>query len=205
MTVTELLETVRRVELRTNRLVNDAMVGAYLSHIKGCGMDCAPFASGVKENALLNWMPFGNSHAESQRDSGSKLRVARNEPPWENTPQTDNPNGVAARHRQHDTTPLGLKIFARPTQGSSFLATLGWQTQSRWDCHRADVAVNSASRDFNPLDFERVGNCGKFAIIKIHPSKPTSFFNPIEFDGIRKAGSAVLKSEGLAWRERNLA
>jgi uncharacterized protein (DUF58 family) len=39
MTVTELLETVRRVELRTNRRVNDTMVGAYLSHFKGRGMD----------------------------------------------------------------------------------------------------------------------------------------------------------------------
>ncbi|HEX5399917.1 MAG TPA: DUF58 domain-containing protein [Verrucomicrobiae bacterium] len=39
MTLTELLETVRRVEVRTNRLVNDTMVGAYLSHFKGRGMD----------------------------------------------------------------------------------------------------------------------------------------------------------------------
>ncbi|MGA2866793.1 MAG: DUF58 domain-containing protein [Verrucomicrobiota bacterium] len=39
MTVTELLETVRRVEVRTNRLVNDTMVGAYLSQFKGRGMD----------------------------------------------------------------------------------------------------------------------------------------------------------------------
>src|SRR6266850_473054 len=39
MTLTELLESVRRVELRTNRLVNDTMVGAYLSHFKGRGMD----------------------------------------------------------------------------------------------------------------------------------------------------------------------
>lgn len=39
MTPTELLETVRRVEVRTNRLVNDTMVGAYLSHFKGRGMD----------------------------------------------------------------------------------------------------------------------------------------------------------------------
>jgi len=39
MTVTELLETVRRVELRINRHVNDTMVGAYLSHFKGRGMD----------------------------------------------------------------------------------------------------------------------------------------------------------------------
>src|SRR5437667_2022732 len=39
MTLHELLETVRRVEIRTNRMVNDMMVGAYLSHFKGRGMD----------------------------------------------------------------------------------------------------------------------------------------------------------------------
>ncbi len=39
MTLTELFESVRRVEVRTNRLVNDTMVGAYLSHFKGRGMD----------------------------------------------------------------------------------------------------------------------------------------------------------------------
>jgi uncharacterized protein (DUF58 family) len=39
MTVTELLETVHRIDVRTNRLVNDMMVGAYLSHFKGRGMD----------------------------------------------------------------------------------------------------------------------------------------------------------------------
>ncbi len=39
MTEIELLEAVRRVEVRTNRLVNDTMVGAYLSHFKGRGMD----------------------------------------------------------------------------------------------------------------------------------------------------------------------
>ncbi|HUC83697.1 MAG TPA: DUF58 domain-containing protein [Candidatus Acidoferrales bacterium] len=39
MTLTQLLESVRRVEVRTNRLVNDTMVGAYLSRFKGRGMD----------------------------------------------------------------------------------------------------------------------------------------------------------------------
>src|SRR6266550_1399746 len=39
MTITDLLATVRRIEVRTNRLVNDTMVGAYLSHFKGRGMD----------------------------------------------------------------------------------------------------------------------------------------------------------------------
>ncbi|HEX7570858.1 MAG TPA: DUF58 domain-containing protein [Verrucomicrobiae bacterium] len=39
MQITELLESVRRVEVRTNRLVNDTMGGAYLSGFKGRGMD----------------------------------------------------------------------------------------------------------------------------------------------------------------------
>jgi uncharacterized protein (DUF58 family) len=39
MTITDLLASVRRIEVRTNRLVNDMMVGAYLSHFKGRGMD----------------------------------------------------------------------------------------------------------------------------------------------------------------------
>ncbi len=39
MTLPELLEAVRRVEVRTNCLVNDTMVGAYLSQFRGRGMD----------------------------------------------------------------------------------------------------------------------------------------------------------------------
>ena len=39
MTLSDILASVRRVEVRTNRLVNDMMVGAYLSRFKGRGMD----------------------------------------------------------------------------------------------------------------------------------------------------------------------
>jgi uncharacterized protein (DUF58 family) len=39
MTIAELIASVSRIEVRTNRLVNDMMVGAYLSHFKGRGMD----------------------------------------------------------------------------------------------------------------------------------------------------------------------
>ena len=35
----EILKKIRQIEIRTNRLVNDMMVGAYLSHFKGRGMD----------------------------------------------------------------------------------------------------------------------------------------------------------------------
>lgn len=39
MTLADLLQTVRRVEVRTNRFANDMMVGAYLSRFRGRGMD----------------------------------------------------------------------------------------------------------------------------------------------------------------------
>jgi hypothetical protein len=82
-------------------------------------------------------MRFVDFIDESQRDSGSKPRVARNEPPWESWAKANNPNGVEARLRGSDATPLGLKRTPTTTQGSSFLATLGWKTQSLWDCRNA--------------------------------------------------------------------
>src|SRR6185369_8575691 len=46
-----------------------------------------------------------------------------------------NPNGVVVRFGVARTQPRwGWNFIAPPTQGSSFLATLGWRTQSRWDC-----------------------------------------------------------------------
>ena len=86
-------------------------------------------------------MPFGNSRTESQRDSGPKPRVARNELPWETWPKAHNPNGVAVRRRwKPDATPLGLQTLRPWTQGSSLLATLGCKTQSLWDCRTASFA-----------------------------------------------------------------
>ena len=45
MTVTELLETVRRVELHANRLINDTMVNACLSCFEGLGRDLTKLPS----------------------------------------------------------------------------------------------------------------------------------------------------------------
>ena len=79
-------------------------------------------------------MPFGMIRAESQRDSAPKPRVASRELPWEKRVGSANPNGVVARWRSGDTTPLGLKIARALTQGSlADSATLGWRTQSLWD------------------------------------------------------------------------
>jgi len=70
-------------------------------------------------------MPCEISIGESQRDSGSKSRVARYELPWGTCGETNNPNGVAVQRPERDATPLELKSIRAWTQGSSFLATLG--------------------------------------------------------------------------------
>ena len=102
----------------------------------------------------LDLMPFGNSNEESQRDSGLQPRVARNELPWESGPKYDNPNGVAARRWRGAATPLGLNIFMPPTQGSSFLATLGWRTQPRWGCRELPDA-HLAAQDLSERNYRK--------------------------------------------------
>jgi hypothetical protein len=66
MTTAELLETVRRVEVRTNRLVNDTMVGAYLSQFRGRGMDFEELRqrhtekSACSDSKPIEFEAFGN-------------------------------------------------------------------------------------------------------------------------------------------------
>ena len=52
--------------------------------------------------------------------------------------EISNPNGVAALRRRfvsdHCRNPVGVgDFYSTPTQGSSFLATLGFETESLWD------------------------------------------------------------------------
>jgi hypothetical protein len=44
-----------------------------------------------------------------------------------------NLNGVASPLHASATTPLGLSAFDKTSQGSSFLATLGFAPESLWD------------------------------------------------------------------------
>jgi hypothetical protein len=97
-------------------------------------------------------MYFADSNFESQRDSGLQPRVARNELPWVAVVEDFNPNGVVSPFLRQAATPLGLCARARVPQGSSFLATLGYETQSLWDCrYRRTIArwrVLSSSSHF---------------------------------------------------------
>ena len=87
-------------------------------------------------------MPFGNSEAESQRDSILQPRVARDELPWVAVAKDFNPNGVASpRIQQSVATPLGLWCIETVSLGSSFLATLGCMIKSRWDCNAGNSSA----------------------------------------------------------------
>jgi hypothetical protein len=88
---------------------------------------------------------------ESQRDSVPRPRVARHELPWVIVFSTKD-----RRHPKDLPQPLrGCVHFRIPTQGSSFLATLGWRTQSLWDCSQTRDCRWSGGRLPRPLLTER--------------------------------------------------
>ena len=76
-----------------------------------------------------------SSRDESQRDSGSKPRVARNELPWVIADEAStNPKGVTAWFVTQEPQPRwGWRGIEPISQGTSFLATLGWRPQSLRD------------------------------------------------------------------------
>ena len=92
-------------------------------------------------NAFRKFRSKGNSGGtfekppvlQSQRDCVFQPRVARNELPWVPDQIVFNPNGVASGFKRRVATPLGLFVLRHVPQGSSFLATLGFEPESLWD------------------------------------------------------------------------
>ena len=70
---------------------------------------------------------------QSQRDCVLQPRVARNELPWVAARQVFNPNGVVSRGHGWTATPLGWVGGGVVSQGSSCLATQGFEPESLWD------------------------------------------------------------------------
>jgi hypothetical protein len=70
---------------------------------------------------------------QSQRDCVLQPRVARCELPWGGVRMVFNPNGVVSPNPLGAATPLGLSDFGHVSQGSSCLATLGFEPESLWD------------------------------------------------------------------------
>src|SRR5688500_2091474 len=106
---------------------------------------------------MITHSPFGDSRFHfavgtgaqslSQRDCIMQPRVARHELPWEREIKCGYPERVGSKTNADgpfpivedplrtalDATPSELESFPRRTQGSSFLATLGYRMQSLRD------------------------------------------------------------------------
>src|SRR6266436_732547 len=85
---------------------------------------------------------------ESQRDSATKPRVARNELPWDHAPGSTTtlkglrPTGTRSAARPQPR--WGCETPAAFTQGSSSLATLGFVAESLWDSFQKQNPVSQA-------------------------------------------------------------
>ena len=94
----------------------------------------------------LKLMPFGNPRPKNVDRTGEETSDAAIPkglcPPAQGceeratlgqTPLDSNPNGVVSGLGRRAATPLGLFAFGHVSQGSSFLATLGFAPESLWD------------------------------------------------------------------------
>ena len=152
MTLTDLLESVRRVEVHTNRHLNASADGARL-----CEPQPSRFADSRKsfERVLLGEAAAGRRPA---------LRA-----------------GARASARF---------TIRKPAASNPIIRLTSSRTLKRRE-RRAPVRSVPVCRNSNPIEFDGVGNCGEFAIIKSQADEPNRFFNSLEFDGIRKAYQPV--------------
>jgi hypothetical protein len=87
---------------------------------------------------------------ESQRDSGIKPRVASQRATL-GKPSGTAPTPTGLRRLIHGPGHNPFRVephFIMMTQGSSCLATLGWRTQSLWDCPKEEDLLSPALSSF---------------------------------------------------------
>ena len=119
-------------------------------------------------NVVCSLLYLLSTHLQSQRDCVLQPRVARHELPWvriRKTPSTPtglrrcSPRPNPARLKRHNS--FGVEVPTRTvTQGSSFLATLGFEAESLWDSPLADPAKDACKvqrgqptlQNLRPLD-----------------------------------------------------
>src|SRR5438093_10680357 len=119
----DILKKTRQIEIRTNRIVTES---GQRTRTRGIPTGFWNKAQGCEERATLGRL-------------------------WEIPP-----TATGLRHVTfvHGRNPVGVVVGrGMVTQGSSFLATLGWRTQSLWDWHNAQrLGLRSQTR---PVHFRR--------------------------------------------------
>jgi len=83
-----------------------------------------------------------------------KPRVARHELPWENgIRKSSTPRGLRLPPTGKAATPLGLRGISTATQGSSCLATLGFNAESLWDSTIDWPNIGAATMELGMQEF----------------------------------------------------
>jgi len=128
-----------RVELRTNRLVNDMMVGAYLSRFKGRGMDFEELRDYIPATTSATstgtsptaWPPFVNASAKSASWACPRVDIS----------------GSAAFGHAPEQAPLRREVGATLAISARAAATrsacCSSPTRSSCFCRRAKAAAHS--------------------------------------------------------------
>jgi hypothetical protein len=95
-----------------------------------------PGGEGQGEGGRSDILSAATTNLESQRDSVLQPRVGESASlPWVSGPNVSQPQRGCGDFVATGHNPVGVEnLFRSSTQGSSFLATLGWKMQSRWDC-----------------------------------------------------------------------
>jgi hypothetical protein len=99
-------------------------------------------------NGALIGSPLKNSEFQSQRDCVLQPKVEASALPWVTNISRTQPQRGCGQSKFNPKPPArphpccGWIFVGRTTQGSSFLATLGFETESRWDTWMLRIEFN---------------------------------------------------------------
>jgi hypothetical protein len=128
--------TLRKFSILSKRFAGTPLPG------RGAGQNSSGLCGKREAQPSLRMVREGipTNCVKSQRDCVTQPRVATKELPWVPGQKTlHNAEGVAASRERIGRNPFGVDVlFYRLSQGSSFVATLGWRLESLWDsfCER---------------------------------------------------------------------
>ena len=141
----EILKKIRQIEIRTNRIVTGSAAGARASARftvrKSCASETSQAPNAIrplKRRERRAPIPTGLRPLAQGCEARATLGKVR----FESQPQRG-----CVGPRSRGATPLALSDYFQFTQGSSFLATLGFGPESRWD---SPMGAISAQAGFSP-------------------------------------------------------
>jgi hypothetical protein len=161
----EILKKIRQIEIRTNRVVTGSAVGArasarFIARTTAASNADSPLGSIRTLKRRERRAPAASARGRVRIPTGFRLKAQGCAPGTTLGHLPANiinrnavaaiPSSSVARGVCHNPVGVGSDLFSF-SQGSSFLATLGWRTQSLWDCpNRANSSFNLHPSSFSP-------------------------------------------------------